>query len=94
MYADWLDRMRALDPPEAVKRLHDENISVNRNLYEVQEARGERLQAATSLPEVEAILTEDGGFSIAVESADRVCNDFRDQAVKSRVDWDQPCQLD
>ncbi len=96
LYREYLDRNEALDPPEPLKEIHDENLSVNRDVNAINEARLEQLLDANSLADVEAVFEGDEAFDEALQAADKVCNDFRDRALVSGVEaWgDQPCQLD
>jgi hypothetical protein len=94
LYREYLDRNEALDPPEPLKQLHDENLSVNRDVNAINERRLEPLLAARSATDLEAAFAVDEEFNQAVVAADEVCNEFRDLALDSGVDWDQPCQLD
>jgi hypothetical protein len=95
LYAEYLDRMGALDLPEALEQLHDRGLAANRDILAIHEARLELLLSAVSAADVEAVFFgSDDGFGTALEAADETCNEFRDAAIASGVEWDQPCQLD
>jgi hypothetical protein len=92
LFDEYIDRVGALDVPEELQALHDENLAANQGVATANHERGDLLAEATTYSEVDQIFGPDEEFSTAVARIVDSCLAYEAKSRDYGLDFALGCE--